>query len=190
MRAIDCAGLMIDVDDIVQAIFLGVPEAALEFGAAGFEHGGPTLIDLAGDPKGVEPEGLDFDRLADARSDNPIVGFGIHPSELNAGDAGGEQAVGILMDAEARAAGVAIDNGEHGFLQRAAVFGADGFAAVSGGAQQIVNGDDEPEGGVDGIEFGMVAFIEKAIGEHAFADGGSPGEENIEGDIETIDRQA
>ena len=51
--------------------------------------------------EGVEPEGLDFDGLAAARGDDPVVNFDVHPGELDAGGVGDEEAVGVHVDAVA-----------------------------------------------------------------------------------------
>src|SRR5437763_1145734 len=52
--------------------------------------------------EGVVPERVDLDRLAQARRHDPIADLRVHPRELHAGGAGGEQAVGgVLADAVA-----------------------------------------------------------------------------------------
>src|SRR5262245_24106278 len=59
----------------------------------------------------VIPEGVDLDRLANARRDYPIADLRIHPGELDAGFARAQEAIaGINADAVARAMHMMVDD--------------------------------------------------------------------------------
>ena len=64
---------------------------------------GQRRMTSAGASQRVDPQRLNFHRLADARRDHAAVDARIHPRELHAGDAAREQAVVVHPDAEARA---------------------------------------------------------------------------------------
>ena len=42
----------------------------------------------------------------------------------------------------------------------------------------IVDGDDEPQRGIDGVELGHLTAIEEAIGQHALGDNAGPVQED------------
>ncbi len=67
----------------------GLAEALL----AGIAH---LRGEADGDVQGVQPQRVDFHRLADARSEHLIAVLGVHPGELRAGLAGVQQAVGRI----------------------------------------------------------------------------------------------
>ena len=67
----------------------------------------PLRMVAAGQSQRVEPERLHLHRLADARRDHPVADLRVHPGQLHAGHAAGEQAVRRRRDAVARAALIA-----------------------------------------------------------------------------------
>src|SRR3989304_1759557 len=83
-------GVMIGAHHIVEIPAGLVPEPGAEGPGAACEEPLPRLRELAPDPEGVEPEGLDLDRLAGPRSDDPVAHLSIHPGELHTGLAGGQ----------------------------------------------------------------------------------------------------
>ncbi len=81
------------VDNVVQVISLGVPEAAVKGGAGllGVVFYFVAHLEIAGIVKplleqsqGVVPQGVDFDSLLSSASggDHPITDFGVHPGQL------------------------------------------------------------------------------------------------------------
>src|SRR6185503_12873117 len=108
-RGVVHAGPMVTVDDIEQAIAFLVPEPLLEPGARPYERLGPALGPRAGDVQRVQPQRLDLDRLPDARRHHPIADLRIHPGELYARLAGGEQSVRIGVNAITRAALMSVE---------------------------------------------------------------------------------
>src|SRR6185436_11241991 len=101
------AGTMIAIDDVVEPAGLLVPEAGGEARAGAREVLLPTLREAAADRERVQPERLHLHRLPDPRRHHPVADLGVHPRELDAGLAGGEQAVDVAVDTVARALGVA-----------------------------------------------------------------------------------
>src|SRR5712691_2424145 len=78
------AGLMIAVDDIIEASGRFIPKSLAEALAPALEDLFPLLREAAADPERIEPQGLHLDRLADPRGDDPVPHLGIHPGELHA----------------------------------------------------------------------------------------------------------
>src|SRR5262249_32919797 len=105
-RRVAGAWPVVDVDDVVEGPRRLVPEAALERRTTLRVDVGPALREVATDPERVQPERLDLDRLPDPRRDDPVAHPRVHPGELHAGLAGGQEAVVVGTDAEARATGV------------------------------------------------------------------------------------
>src|SRR3990170_2630172 len=103
-------GLMIRIDHIVEIPAGLVPEAGAEGLGAACEEPLPRLRELAPDPEGVEPEGLDLDRLADPRRDDPVAHLGIQPGELHARLSSGQETVIVETDAVTRPLAVAGQN--------------------------------------------------------------------------------
>ena len=167
------------VDDVVEAARAGVGEAGEEGGGGAGGGFGPAGAagPGSGDAERVDPEGLDFDGLSDAGGDDPVADLGVHPGELLPGGAGVEEAVLGGGNAVAGAGGVALEDGYAGgleFLRR---------AGAGGGEEEVVDGDDEPEAGVDGVVFGGAGAVGEAVGEHALVDVRGPGEEDGLGEV-------
>ena len=101
----------------MQAPAFFVPEPRAKGFARPLERFAPASIQLRPDAQRVDPQRLDLDRLADAWGHDPVPHLGVHPGELDAGRAGGEQAVGVHPNAVARALGVTVENLEDGALQ-------------------------------------------------------------------------
>ena len=59
-----------------------------------------------------------------------------------------------------------------------------------GGFQQLVRGDDEPQGGVDSVELRRLPAFRKAVGQHAARDRGRPLEQDLPRQVEAPGRQA
>ena len=139
---VDRAGLVIDVDDIVKAAAGLVPKALLEGLARFFIGSGPVGQILPGQAQRVEPKRLDFDRLADARRDDPVADLGIHPSQLHARHAAGQQPIGIAANAVARAVAVAGEDGIDRGEEESLVLGFD-----RGQLQKFTDHHDVPQRG-------------------------------------------
>src|SRR5437773_11096495 len=107
---------MICVNHVVEAAPLLVPKLLAEGFQTAIESLLPLRRELAGDPKRVKPECLNFHRLACARRDNPFANFRIHPGQLHAALAGGQQTVAVHANAKARAARVTFEYAEDGVL--------------------------------------------------------------------------
>ena len=69
------------------------------------------------DGQRVDPQRLHLDRLADARRDHPVAHLGVHPGQLHARLAAGDQPVRVQPDAEARAGRIALQDGGAGRAQ-------------------------------------------------------------------------
>jgi hypothetical protein len=95
---------VIDVDHVVQALALRVPEANAERVATAVEEIAPARRVARADGERVQPQRLHLHRLADARRDHVVAELGVHPRELDAGLARVEQPVGCAADPVARAA--------------------------------------------------------------------------------------
>jgi hypothetical protein len=105
------------VDDVVQAAIGLVPEARVErcIEARGMfsktERTFGLRRPLVHETEGIVEERVDFDGLAAAGRDDPIVDLGIHPRELIALGALAEQTVcRIDANAEVRAAEMVVDD--------------------------------------------------------------------------------
>ena len=158
------------VDDVVAVTHFWVPEA-LEasfnlLGQGGVFVGGMAegLGKFSHGHEGVVPQGADFHGFADAVGDDPVANFGIHPGELDAFFAGVEQAVGgVHSDVVAGSPAVPADD----FFENWEKFTQE-FLVV-GGLVVGANGFDVPEGGVDGIVFGVFAGVRDGAGKHTLA---------------------
>jgi hypothetical protein len=109
-RRIVAAGHVIDVNHVVQAAPPLVPEAQLERGERMAIERAVFGPDRSRNAQRIEPQRLHLDRLADARRDHLVADLSVHPGELHAWHAGGEQPVLIHADAKARAGAVAGDD--------------------------------------------------------------------------------
>ena len=138
-------------ESVAKAIRGGIPELGAEVG-----DGAVARFGVFGEQgESVDPEGVDLDGFAVARRDGPIADTGVHPGELRAGVAGGEQAVGwVHADLMVRAAHVPIEDVAQGGSELVVI-------------GQLTNGFEEPERGVDGVVLGLLAAIGKAIGDQA-----------------------
>src|SRR6266481_2298677 len=104
----------------------------------------PAGRKLRGDLKRVKPERLNFYRLSCAGRDDPFANLGVHPGQLHAALAGGQQTIAVHPNAKASAARVTFKNGEDGILERAFVLRGDDRAVDVARSEQFVNGDDIP----------------------------------------------
>src|SRR5207253_4558546 len=95
---IDRPGPVVDVDDVGEMAARLVPEARCEGRPRPGVELGPALGELAPDAQRVQPERLHLDGLADTRRDHPVAHLGVHPGELDAGLARGEEAVAVDVD--------------------------------------------------------------------------------------------
>ncbi len=133
----------------------------------------------------VDPEGIDFDGFADARSDDPIAELGVHPSELDASGAGEKQRVGgIDFDVVASAANMGVhDSGEDRkqFAKEIEV--------VSRGEIKT-DGLEIPKRGVDGVVLRRAASIRKIIGKHASVDKSRKRLQSFARDFRATERQS
>ena len=175
----EAAGLgVVAIDQIEQAAGGRVEEAGEEGSGRAVGEGEPGVAAGPGgsDAERVDPEGLHLDGLAGAGGDDPVADLGVHPGELLAGAGGMDEAVRVHADAVAGAVAVGGEDGRAGGLQG-------GGGAGVGGAEreQVADGDDEPEAGVDAVELGRVAAVREAVGDHAGIDGGGPGEQDFLG---------
>ena len=94
---------MVAIDHVVEIIAVRIPKARLKGSATHFKDGLPTRGELRADRERIQPERLDFHRFADARRNFAPVNARVHPGELVARFAGGEQTIGIGMNTETRA---------------------------------------------------------------------------------------
>ncbi len=99
----------------------------------------------------------------------------MHPGQLHALFAGAEQTVCIYFDLITSAA--LVPGGD--ILQSRPQFAGKGV--VAGVLQVFVERGEKPQCRVDGIVFGLFADVGKAVGDHAFADMGGEGAEDILG---------
>ena len=98
---------MVHVDHVVQTAARLVPEALRERDLRPVGRVAPARLTRRRDTQRIDPQRLHLHRLADARRDLAPVDARVHPRELHARRTGGEQAVVVHADAEARAGRVA-----------------------------------------------------------------------------------
>ena len=113
---------------------------------------------MTADLQGVQPERLNLDWFSGAWSDNPIADFGIHPSELYAGDATSEEPIAGGADSVACAFAVSVENGFDRAEQSLLLPAVDLVRL-----KVFMDRDDIPERSVHGIVFGLCAVIGKKI---------------------------
>ena len=111
------AGLVIDVDDVVQAAGRGVPEAILKCRPSTLRN---RAVAAAGAAQRVDPQRLHFDWLADAWRHHVVAELGVHPRQLHTGHAAGEEPVAVHVNAVAGAGRVAVEDGVNGIQQAVA----------------------------------------------------------------------
>src|SRR5439155_14696951 len=129
--------------------------ALAEGGEAAVERLAPALRERRAGAQRVEPQRLDLDRLADARRHDVIADPRVHPRELEARLAGGEQAIVIEADAVAGAARVAVENALDRRLQALPLARGRDAAALEARGEIVVHRDHVPERGVDRGELGL-----------------------------------
>ena len=110
----------------------------------------------------VEPQRIHFDGLADARRDDVIAHFGVHPGELHAGLTGVEESVArVHVNLVARAADVPFDNvrenGEQLLKQR----------QIFRGCKCLPCGLEKPQRGVHRVVLRRIAAVGEGVGQHA-----------------------
>src|SRR5213593_308975 len=101
---------MIAIDNVRQITGVLVPEFFFESIAAFIEERLPTRGKFRANGKRVQPEGLNFHRLANTRCDLSAIHARVHPGELLALFAGREQTVAIGADAESSSFAVTSKN--------------------------------------------------------------------------------
>ncbi len=137
----------------------------------------------ADDLERVQPQRLDLDRLADPGRHHPVADLGVHPGQLHAGHARGEQTVLVHLDPVAGAGAIA----GHDPADRGAQRGHGRRRhRRARRLQELVHRDHVPERGVDRVELGHVARIRKPVRDHALRDGLRPGEQDVMGELETV----
>src|SRR5687768_10144504 len=109
-RIVAGSGNVIDIDDISEVSAGVVPESLDERRATALERVVPAFVGLRGYGERVQPQRLDFDRLADARSNHSISNPRVHPGQLHPGAAGHQQSVGVEPDPEPRPRSIAPDD--------------------------------------------------------------------------------
>ena len=156
------------VENVVAMAGALAPEP-IESGLDAIGNGVPRtggLADVPGEAchraQRVVPEGVDLDRLARARRDDPVAHFRVHPGELHAGLAGHEQSVaGILLDPVPRARPVKSDD----LLEHRVELLEE--PVVARGRVIRANCLEVPERRVDGIVLGRLARVGKSVREHS-----------------------
>src|SRR5690242_7552729 len=115
-------------------------------------------------PQGVVPKGIDFDRLASPRRDNPVTDLGVHPGELISLLSLAQEAVArIDADAEARAAAMMLDNVEQRWQKQTQ---GDEILGVS---KIAVQGVEKPQRGIGGVVQALAFALGKHVGDQAIA---------------------
>src|SRR5690349_4651874 len=107
------AALVVDVDHVVETPTLGIPEPFRKRAAPALARLAPPLVGRRPDGERVEPQGLDFHRLADARRDHPVADLDVHPRQRHTRRSRGEQPIAVEPDTVARATGVRGEDGLH-----------------------------------------------------------------------------
>jgi len=111
------------------------------------------------------PQCIDLDRLADARCHYPVATFGVHPGQLNVGNAGAQQPVGrVHANAVAGAASMPVDDVAQRRIQVAQQ------RVVAARLQVGIDGVEVPQRRVYRVVFRWFAAIREAIRQHALAD--------------------
>ena len=205
-RSIGRARPMIDVDNVVKHPPRIVPESLSKAGQSPLEIVLPReSVRLPGiilwarevtgnrqslsDGKGVEPQHLDLDGFADPRRHDTVTDFGIHPGKLGSWTAASQQAVVVDANAEARAVTVAGQDRRDRRFEPRLIARVERILMAAARLQELADGNHKPQRGVDGVVFGHVAFVRKAIGEHSFGNGAGPGEQNPPGVVQPAEGQ-
>jgi hypothetical protein len=136
----------------------------------------------------IEPERLDFDGFADARSDHVVADLRVHPGELQARSARRQETIGLEADAVARAAGIAL----YDLLRRS--FERRALARRQSGAvrfQQLPDAEHVPERCVDRVVLRRLRWVvREAVGQHALGDCARPGQQDLRCLVIPLGRQA
>jgi len=187
-RRVQCSAFVIDVHHIGQvAGWLG-PEARRERAQAARKEGPPARIDCRGELERVQPERLDFDRLADSRCDHTIANSRVHPRQLLARHAGSQQCVIVHPDPEARACAVTAHDRQHRSLERHASRRSNRQPVRARGTKQFVDGDYVPERPIHRVELGCLSDVRKTVWQHALGDGICPLQQNVAPDFQASRR--
>src|SRR5437870_4874180 len=104
---------------------LFVPEALGKGFHASLERLTPTWVKPGGDVERVEPQRLNLDRLADSRRDYALANPRVHPRQLHAWHACGEQTIVVHQDAESCSGRVASHDRQDCGLERTAIVARD-----------------------------------------------------------------
>ena len=130
--------------------------------------------------QGIEPKGIDLHRLAATGGDHPPGGDRIHPGELHAAGAAGQQSIGrIDADVVAGAVDVMLQHRHQAVVQLLHQ------SEISAGGHVLAQGLEIPEGGIHGVEVLLpqgTAQLRKAVGQHAAVEGGGEGQQQVAGD--------
>ena len=185
------------VDHVVEVAACGVPEPPTEavgglFGRGAVAGAGlrraETMGQVGQHAQGIVPQGVDFDRFADARRDHPVAHLGVHPGELNPRLAGVQQAV-VRVDANgvARPAPVPVDD----LRQRGKQLRDE--RKIAGVQQVLMDGMEVPEGGVHRVVLrhhrAVINSVRKPVGKHAPVEVAPKGTQNIGGNRGTAGGQ-
>src|SRR5262249_52687886 len=101
---------VIAIDDVIEALFLFVPEALGEGDRSLCGEIVPAKGEGGCETQRVDPERLDLDGFANARSDDPVADLRVHPSDLDARRAGGEESIGVSANPKAGSPAIAFEN--------------------------------------------------------------------------------
>src|SRR6516162_4026854 len=132
----------------------------------------PTAAVMVGNPQRVEPERLDFYRLADSRRDNAVTNFRVHPGELKPRLASRQQSVSVQSDSIPGSCRVPFDNRLDGPPKQ-------GSIALNGRLlvrrlEVLKGGDHKPQRCIRCIELWLLTLIGKPVRQHALRDGLGP----------------
>ena len=103
-------GDVIDVDDVVETAARRIPEARPEALDRFVRDVAPPLAPAGAEHQSVHPECLHLYRLANAGRHGHAVDDGIHPGQRDSRLAGGQQAVAVHVNVEARAARIRLED--------------------------------------------------------------------------------
>src|SRR5262245_34647379 len=109
---------MVDVDDVEQKPTLLVPESLDERRLRARRECGPSSRPATSDPQRVDPEGLNLNGLPNARRHHPVAYLRVHPGELYAAFAGGQQSRTVGPNTEPGASRVSVDDGVDRRMER------------------------------------------------------------------------
>src|SRR5438128_2676574 len=161
---------MIDVDDVVETAVQGIEKAGGKGRTRLLLQLTPLRRPRASSMEGIDPEGLNLDRLADARRDHPVTDLRVHPGQLDPWFAGSQQSVDVGGDAEARSARIGMQNGLEGGKQTILYQRSGSITGAARRIKKILRCDNEPKRSIYRVELGRIAGVDKSVRKHAFAD--------------------